>query len=157
MAVSANNPAPSVLTFPTFAGTATCVIELRRPTWSNQKHAAQCTSTLETYAFSALGDKPIDSITAADVLAVLTPIWAEKPETASRVRQRTEAVKDWAVASDRRVGSPAGRALLKVLPNTKGLKEHHLALPYADVPAALRKVDCLHLTRQRGWHLNLRS
>ena len=30
--------------------------------------------------------------------------------------------------------------MLKVLPNTKGLKEHHRALPYADVPAALRMV-----------------
>ena len=30
--------------------------------------------------------------------------------------------------------------MLKVLPKTKGLKEHHRALPYADVPAALRKV-----------------
>ena len=123
-----------------FADVAAQVIELRRPTWSNAKHAAQWTATLETYAFPTIGDKAIDAITAADVLAVLTPIWTEKPETASRVRQRIEAVLDFAVANGWRADNPAGRHLLKVLPDTKGLKEHHRALPYADVAAALRKV-----------------
>ena len=136
----AKEDAAPVSTIPTFADVATKVIELRRPTWSNPKHAAQWTATIETYANPLLGNKPIDEITAADVLAVLTPIWTEKPETASRVRQRVEAVLDWAVANGWRVDNPAGRALLKVLPNTKSLKEHHRALPYADVPAALRKV-----------------
>ena len=68
-------PAPAI---PTFADAAAQVIELRRPTWSNQKHAAQWTATLETYAYPAIGGKAIDEITAADVLAVLTPIWTEK-------------------------------------------------------------------------------
>ena len=37
---------------PTFAQAAARVIELRRPTWSNPKHAAQWTATtLETYAY----------------------------------------------------------------------------------------------------------
>ena len=35
---AARNPVPAV---PTFAEAAACVIELRRPTWSNPKHAAQ--------------------------------------------------------------------------------------------------------------------
>ena len=131
------SPAPAT---PMFADVAAQVIELRRPTWSNAKHAAQWTATLETYAFPTIGDKAIDAITAADVLAVLTPIWTEKPETASRVRQRIEAVLDFAVANGWRADNPAGRHLLKVLPDTKGLKEHHRALPYADVAAALRKV-----------------
>ena len=125
---------------PTFAQAAARVIELRRPTWSNPKHVAQWTATLETYAYPALGGKAIDEITAADVLAILTPIWTEKPETASRVRQRMETVFDRAINYGWRSDNPAGRHLLKSLPNTKGLKEHHRALPYADVPAALRKV-----------------
>ena len=132
--------APPALAIPAFADVAAEVIELRRPTWSNAKHAAQWTATLETYVYPAIGGKAIDEITAAEVLAVLTPIWTEKPETASRVRQRIEAVLDWAVANGWRADNPAGRHLLKVLPNTKGLKEHHRALPYADVHAALRKV-----------------
>lgn len=130
-------PVPTV---PTFREMADTVIELRRPTWRNPKHAAQWTATLETYAFPTIGDKAVDEITAADVLAVLTPIWTCKTETASRVRQRIEAVIDFAVTSGWRSDNPAGRQILKVLPNTKGLKEHHRALPYQDVAAALRKV-----------------
>ena len=66
------------LTVPTFAEEAAAVIAMRRPTWSNQKHADQWESTLATYAFPVLGQKPVDSVTTADVLTVLTPIWTDK-------------------------------------------------------------------------------
>jgi integrase len=125
---------PSV---PTFAQAALQVIELRRPTWSNPKHAAQWTATLKTYAFPVIGDMAVDSITAADALAVLEPIWTAKPETASRVRQRMETVLDWAVSHGYRLDNPAGRSLLKVLPAARRLRKHHASLPYEQVPAAL--------------------
>ena len=131
---AAQQGAPSV---PTFAQAALQVIELRRPTWSNPKHAAQWTATLRTYAFPVLGDMAVDSITAADALAVLEPIWTAKPETASRVRQRMETVLDWAVSHGYRLDNPAGRSLLKVLPAVRRLKQHHPSLPYEQVPAAL--------------------
>ena len=134
---TARRPAPSI---PTFAEAAARVIELRRPTWSNAKHAAQWRSTLQTYAFPLIGNKVVDAITAADVLEALTPIWTSKPETASRVRQRMETVMDWAVAQGYRLDNPAGRSLLKVLPKTQRLKEHHRALPYAQVPGAVARV-----------------
>ena len=41
---------------------------------------------------------PVSEVTTADVLAILTPIWHDKPETARRVRQRIGAVMKWAVA-----------------------------------------------------------
>ena len=122
----ARNPTPSV---PTFAEAAARVIELRRPTWSNPKHAAQWSSTLRTYAFPFLGEKAVDEITPSDALAVLEPIWIAKPETASRVRQRMEAVMDWAVSHGFRLDNPASRALLKVLPAFKREEKHHTALP----------------------------
>ena len=130
-------PGPSA---PTFAEAAGRVFELRRPTWSNPKHAAQWQSTLETYAFPIIGRKGVDAIAAADVMDVLTPIWTSKPETASRVRQRMESVMDWAVAQGYRLDNPAGRSLLRVLPKTQRLKEHHRALPYAQVPGAVAQV-----------------
>ena len=134
---AARKPAPSV---PTFAEAAARVIELRRPTWSNPKHAAQWRSTLRTYAFPLIGDKAVDAITSADVMDALTPIWTGKPETASRVRQRVETVMDWVVAQGYRLDNPAGRSLLKVLPKTGRLKEHHRALPYRQVPGAVVQV-----------------
>ena len=54
--------------------------------------AAQWETTLRQYVFPRLGDQLVHTITTADVLAVLTPIWHEKPETARRVRQRIGAV-----------------------------------------------------------------
>ena len=62
------------------------VYELNKPTWSNAKHAAQFISTLETYAFSKIGQLKISDIATSDVMAVLTPFWTVKPETARRVR-----------------------------------------------------------------------
>ena len=73
-------------------------------------------------------------------MEVLTPIWTGKPETASRVQQRMETVMDWTVAQGYRLDNPAGRSLLKALPKTQRLKEHHQALPYAQVPGVVRRV-----------------
>ena len=125
---------------PTFAAAAEIVIELRRPSWTNAKPAAQWTSTLTTYAHPVIGDQLVSDITSADILAVLSPIWMEKPETASRVRQRAETVLDWAVSQGYRTDNPATRSITKVLPKTPRTKQHHPALHYRDVPPALDKV-----------------
>ena len=125
---------------PTFAEASSHVIELRRPTWSNAKHADQWRNTLATYANPVIGSKPVDGIDSGDVLAVLTPIWSSKSETASRVRQRMETVFDWAVVQGWRLDNPASRSLLKVLPKLPKVKNHHPALPYGEVPAALGQV-----------------
>ena len=68
---AAREAAPSV---PTFAEVAASVIELRKPTWTSPKHAAQWWATLETYAFPVIGNMPVDAITASDALALLEPI-----------------------------------------------------------------------------------
>ena len=125
---------------PTFAEAGEIVIEMRRPSWSNSKHTAQWTSTLSTYAFPKIGSKLVTEITTADILDVLSPIWTEKPETASRVRQRMETVLDWAVAQGYRTDNPATRSITKVLPKTSRTKRHHPALHYREVPEALGKI-----------------
>ena len=63
--------------------------------WYNQR---------QDHAFPILGEKPVDQITTADVLAVLTPIWARMPETARRIRQRLHTILDWARAAGHRHG-----------------------------------------------------
>ena len=118
---------PSILTF---AEAADQVIEMRRPTWSNAKHASQWTNTLRTYAHPVIGRKPVDEVTTGDVLAILTPIWTAKPETASRVGQRLETVFDWVIFQGWRIDNPAGKGILRVLPRVSRLKGHHTALPY---------------------------
>ncbi len=68
---------------PTFAHAAARVIHLRRPTWKNEKHANQWTNTLATYAHPLIGTKRVEEVNSGDVLAILTPIWTSKSETAS--------------------------------------------------------------------------
>src|SRR6516164_3722698 len=88
---------------PTFGEMADQVREALCAGFRNEKHKAQWKSTLATYAAS-LGDKPVDTITTDDVLAVLKPIWTTKSETASRVRGRIEKILDAAKAKGYRHG-----------------------------------------------------
>ena len=121
---------------PTFRAASEQVIELRRPTWSSDRHAKQWTESLTNHAYPTIGRTRVDSVTSADVLAVLTPIWVEKAETATRVRQRMETVFDWCIAQGWRIDNPAS-AITKALPRCRRLKKHHPALDYREVPAAL--------------------
>jgi hypothetical protein len=83
----------------TFRECAVEFIEKNRAGWRNAKHAAQWTATLATYFYPTLGELPVAAIDAGLIVQVLDPIWAEKPETASRVRGRIEAVLDAATGA----------------------------------------------------------
>ena len=131
----------------TFQQCAEALIEAKRPGWRNAKHAQQWQNTLRDYAYKTLGAKDPNDVTIADIKAILLPIWPTKTETATRVRQRIEAVLDYAAVhglcdSARNPARWKG-VLDKVLPKPEKVrtKEHHAAAPYADVPrimAALR-------------------
>jgi integrase len=143
-------------TIPTFRAAALAVHAEHSPHFKNAKHRAQWIATLETYAFPVIGDRPVDTIASGDVLAVLSPIWMAKPETARRVKQRMKLVFDWAKASGYRTGDNPTEGLTKVLPKHKGDKQHHPALPYQAVPAfltALRTVPDLRDAVRRGLEL----
>ena len=63
---------------------AAVVLEQQRPGWRNAKHARDWPRSLRAYAFPRIGAVPVSEVTTADVLAILTPIWHDKPETARR-------------------------------------------------------------------------
>ncbi len=125
---------------PTFADAAAQVIDAQAVAWTNPKSRKQWESSLAAYAFPAIGDKRVDAIDSADVMAVLTPIWGDRRGTASRVRQRISAVMRWAVAHGHRADDPAGPAVLQALPKGAGKAKHHKALPHAEVADALSRV-----------------
>lgn len=114
------------------------LINARRPTWQNAKHAAQWESTLATYAFPTLGDLAVSHIGTDEVLRVLNPIWTEKTDTASRVRQRIEAVLDYAGARGWREGENPARwrghldELLAKRTEVAAV-EHHAALTWQEM------------------------
>ena len=117
---------------PTFEEATYKVYELNKPTWSSAKHAAQFISTLETYAFSKIGQLKISDITTSDVMDVLTPFWTVKPETARRVRQRIGMVMKWAVAQGYRDYDPA-QNVNEALPKQNKVQNHRKALHYSQV------------------------
>ena len=126
---------------PTFAEAAAKVHEVNLPRWKNGKHTDQWINTLRSYAFPVIGNLRLDRITRRDVLAVLTPIWTTKPETARRVRQRIRTVLKWAMAHEFVEHNAAGEAIDGALPAMRRVRAHFRALPYAEIPAALDTVD----------------
>ena len=76
---------------------------------SNIKHRAQWGSTLRAYAVPHIGSIRVSEITSKNIKAVLDPIWADKHETATRVRMRIEAVLTWATVSGHRTGENPAR------------------------------------------------
>ena len=126
---------------PTFREAAKKVYEANLPRWRNGKHTVNWWGSLELHAFPVIGDVKVDRIRRSDVLAVLEPIWAVRPETARRVRQRIRTILRWCEAHDYCAGNAAGEALNGALPPMPRLKAHHRALPYREVAEALETVN----------------
>lgn len=119
----------------TFDDAAASYIRDHSAGWKNAKHADQWINTLATYVSPFIGKLPVASIDLAMVRKVLDPIWTVKNETASRVRQRMEAVLGWATVSGYRQGDNPARwknHLDHLLAPTSKVKkvENHPALPY---------------------------
>ncbi len=124
----------------TFREMAESYIAAHEAGWRNAKHRQQWRNTLDTYAFPVLGRLGVAAVGTAEVTRVLEPIWREKPETASRVRGRIEAVLDYAAARGWRTGENPARwrgHLANLLPSRAKLArvEHHAALPWREAGA----------------------
>ncbi|GAN79029.1 tyrosine-type recombinase/integrase [Acidocella aminolytica] len=135
----------------TFDAVAGLYIEAHRAGWKNEKHAAQWASTLKTYASPVIGNMSVGSVGLDEVLRILRPIWQEKPETASRLRGRIEAVLDYAGVHGWRKGDNPARwtgYLDQVLPAKTKVSAvvHHAALPWADIPAVWEQLTAASST-----------
>ncbi|RUU11065.1 site-specific integrase [Mesorhizobium sp. USDA-HM6] len=149
----------------TFENVARDYIKTHSGNWRNDKHAAQWSSTLETYVYPKIGRKLSHEISVDDVLSVLQqqhmrrgkrlPLWDAVPETASRVRMRIETVI--AAAKSKAMGSanPEIKAMWKDhhnpakwedglehwLSKGKQSKGHHAAMAFADVPGFVQELQ----------------
>jgi integrase len=126
---------------PTFSEAARRVFGEHLPSWKNSKHASQWMNTLQQYAFPTIGDMPVNEIDSPHVLKVLSPIWLSKPETARRVRQRIGTVLSWAKAAGYRTGDNPVDGVAKGLPKQRDRNEHHAAMPFAEVPAFVARLQ----------------
>ena len=119
---------------------AELVIATQRAGWRDNRSEAQWRSSLRAYVYPRFGDRRVDQIKTADVLAVLQPHWHEKFTTMKRVRQRIGAVMKWSIAQGYRGDDPAGPELTAALPKNGRRKEHLKALPHGEVGAALASI-----------------
>ncbi|MFO1314052.1 MAG: integrase arm-type DNA-binding domain-containing protein [Burkholderiales bacterium] len=129
----------------TFAEAAKRYIDAHESEWRNVKHAQQWRNTLETYAYPKIGRLFVSDVGRDHVLQVLEPIWRDKTETATRLRGRIECVLDWATVRGYREGDNPARwkghlDTLLPAPGKIAKKEHHTALPYAQLPAFMRRL-----------------
>jgi integrase len=139
----------------TFKQAAESYITSHRAGWRNAKHAGQWEATLATYAYPHIGSLSVQVIDTGLVLKVLqqdvcgaagrpaVTLWEAKPETASRVRGRIEAVLDWAKVRGLRQGENPARwrgHLDNMLPAKSKVRrvKHHAALPYSELPEFLK-------------------
>ena len=133
-----------------FRDCANQYIDAHRKSWKNEKHAAQWGSTIETYANAIIGNLMVTEIDTDEMMRVLEPIWAEKTETATRLRGRIESILAWATVRGYRAGLNPARwkgHLDHLLPKPSRLRKtnHHAALPYAEAAAFMQS-----LLRQEG-------
>ncbi|WP_444893592.1 tyrosine-type recombinase/integrase [Microbulbifer sp. TRSA001] len=130
----------------TFSDMAADYIESHRGGWKSAKHAQQWGNTLKQYAYPVIGGKASCDVSTDDVLEILKPIWLEKPETASRVRNRVELVLDAAKARGLREGENPARwrgHLDKLLPKRSKVRQvkHHSALPWTELPEFMQEIS----------------
>lgn len=136
----------------TFEALAREYIAKERGAWKNEKHAAQWTSTLKKWVYPLMGDTLPVGIDLQSVLSALTqpvdpangdttPLWVARHTTAKRVRQRIEAVLEYAIALGLRPDTNPARIpgpLSKVLPALSKQQKKvrsHASLSYAEMPA----------------------
>jgi integrase len=128
----------------TFRKAAELYVATHQPDWRSDMHRKQWVQSLRDYCFPRLGNLPVQAIEKPHVLAVLQPLWREKPETASRVRGRIERILDFAEASGWRSGdNPARwRRLAVLLGGRRKAMDvtHHAAMPWQQVPAFIAEL-----------------
>jgi integrase len=118
---------------PTFEAAADACHKEGPPSRWQERHASAFIASLKQHAFPKLGRLLVDSIDENSIVAVLAPLWHDKPAAARKVRQRIRTVLDFAKVSGwRSTGAPniSPRASLGKQPRSGNFA----AMPYADVP-----------------------
>jgi len=126
----------------TFKQAALRVYADQKESWRNSKHQQQWINTLETYIFPTLGDMKVSSLKPADFAKALRPIWLEKAETASRIKQRCHTVMKWCWAHELVAGNPVD-VVDQILPSQPTKRErvtHQPAMEWRDVPKFFKEV-----------------
>lgn len=110
--------------------------ETMGPKWKSDKTAAKWKRFAEIHAKN-IRKVPVSEILTEDVLKVIRPMWADKPETAGNIRECIKLVLDHAKARGLRSGdNPAewkGHLDQILPPPRKLIRGHHAAMPFNEI------------------------
>ncbi len=128
-----------------FRDVADRYIKAHETSWRNPKHRQQWSNTLRDYVFPAIGAMPISAIETGDITKIIEPLWATKPETASRIRGRIEVILDYGRVMGWRDGENPARwkgHLANILPARAKVQrvKHHAALPWEKIASTVIKL-----------------
>jgi integrase len=133
---------------PTFEVAAEACHKRGPPSRWSKRHADAFLSSLKQHAVPRLGRLLVDSIDENSVVAVLAPLWHDRPAAARKLRQRIRAVLDFAKVNGWRLtGAPtiSPRHSLGKQPRAGNFS----AMPYVDVPAFVAELRVKPMTTGR--------
>jgi integrase len=113
------------------------------PPGRNKQYTKQWLSSLEIYAIPVIGSLPVHAVTQSDILRVLSPIWADKPQTARLIRQRLRIVLNWSRTAGHCEGINPVDGVEDGLPKQRHRVKHFKALPINELPDLMRRLDAV--------------
>jgi integrase len=109
--------------------------------WS-QDHKDKWLKTIKKYVNQATMLTPVADVDDGIIFRILDPIWNDKPETASRIRQKLEGILDWARVKKKRTGDNPARwkGQLEHVYSKPKANNRHAALPYKQMSQFMREL-----------------
>ena len=136
----------AVLAAITFKQAAEMYESANEAIWSNEKSQTGWSRSLVNHVYPHFGDLPTSAITTEHVTTALTPIWTTKTVTATRVRERIEAVLDYAKTKGWREGENPARwrgHMCNLLPEPRKITrvKHFAAVPWKEMSVFMAELS----------------
>jgi len=129
---------------PTLRKIAGKVADSNRAVLSLGEHKARA-ATLERHA-SELLDLPVDRVGKPEVLRALERVWTSQPGTGRKLRTALGALFRHARAAGLIEVDPVAAVAGALVPQP-AVRQHMRSVPYADAPAAMRRIEACCATR----------
>ena len=145
---------------PTFE-TVAIEVHAQRSKNFDSVHSHNWIQSLRLHVFPHFGQKRVDTVTAADVLKAMAPVWHETPDTAGKTLDRIKAVFDYCQVMGYRTINFNGVSITQPNP-CDGVRAalgqhatnsgHFVSLPYKQLPEFIQS---LHATDKAGLGVKL--